>query len=95
MVKQFQYKIYRKPKNAHLHRLINLHGMLYNHCIALHKRYFRLFGRHLNQYALMRHIARLKARQGFEWIGRMGSQSVQDVIQRIEKGYALFFSERN
>ena len=67
--------------------------MLYNHCIALHKRFYRLFGKHLNQYALMRHIAKLKDRDGFAWIGLMGSQSVQDAIQRIEKGYALFFSE--
>jgi len=93
MVKQVQFKIYRKPKNKNLHRLINLHGMLYNHCIALHKRYYRLTGKHLNQYALMRHITKLKTRNGFEWIGLIGSQSAQDVIKRIEKGYALFFSE--
>ncbi|MCL5998706.1 MAG: transposase, partial [Chloroflexi bacterium] len=93
MVKQFTYKIYRKPKNKHLHRLVNLHALLYNHCIALHKRYYWLTGRHLNQYALMRHIAKLKTRAGFAWIGGLGSQSVQDVIQRIERGYALFFKE--
>ena len=92
-IKQFQFKIYSKPKVANLGRLINLHGMLYNHCIALHKRYYRLTGKHLNQFGLMRHIAKLKDRDGFEWIGLMGSQSVQDVIKRIEKGYALFFSE--
>ncbi|MCL5996432.1 MAG: transposase, partial [Chloroflexi bacterium] len=93
MFKQFTYKIYRKPKNKHLHRLVNLHALLYNHCIALHKRYYRLTGKHLNQYALMRHIAKLKLREGFEWIGELGSQSAQDVIQRIERGYALFFKE--
>ncbi|MCL5995467.1 MAG: transposase [Chloroflexi bacterium] len=93
MVKQFTYKIYRKPKNKHLHRLVNLHARLYNHCIALHKRYYRLTGKHLNQYALMHHISGLKQRAGFEWIGELGSQSVQDVIQRIERGYALFFKE--
>ncbi|MCL5994902.1 MAG: transposase [Chloroflexi bacterium] len=93
MVKQFTYKIYRKPKNKHLDRLVNLHARLYNHCIALHKRYYRLTGKHLNQYALMRHITKLKQRAGFEWIGLLGSQSVQDVVQRIERGYALFFTE--
>jgi len=93
MRKTFQYKIYRKPKNKNLHRLINLHGMLYNHCIALHKRYYKLTGKHLNQYALANHIAKLKTREGFEWIGLMGSQSVQDVVWRIEAGYSLFFSE--
>ncbi|MCL5997192.1 MAG: transposase [Chloroflexi bacterium] len=94
MVKQFTYKIYNKPKNKHLHRLVNLHACLYNHCIALHKRYYRLTGKHLNQYMLMRHITKLKQREGFAWIGGLGSQSVQDVIQRIERGYALFFRER-
>jgi len=93
VIKQFVYKIYSKPKVANLGRLINLHGMLYNHCIALHKRYYKLTGKHLNQFELMQHIAKLKDRKGFEWIGLMGSQSVQDVIKRIEKGYALFFSE--
>jgi putative transposase len=93
MIKQFTYKVFDKPKNAKLHRLVNLHGVLYNHCIALHKRYTRLFGKHVNQFALMRHIAKLKGVEGFEWISLMGSQSVQDVVKRIEKGYALFFSE--
>ncbi len=94
MVKAFQFKIYRKPKVARLHRLVNLHGMLHNHCIALHKKYYKLTGKHLNQFALMKHVTKLKTRNGFEWIGLMGSQSVQDAIQRIEKGYTLFFSER-
>ena len=93
MFKQFTYKIYNKPKNKNLHRLVILHASLYNHCIALHKRYYRLTGRHLNQYALMRHITKLKQREGFEWIGLLGSQSAQDVVQRIERGYALFFKE--
>ena len=93
MVKTFQFKIYRKPKVKHLHRLVNLHGMLYNHCIALHKKYYKLTGKHLNQYALMKHVTKVKTRDGFEWIGLLGSQSAQDVIKRVEKGYALFFSE--
>ena len=101
MIKQFVFKIYRnphaaggKPKNKNLHRLVNLHGLLYNHCIALHKRYYRLYGKHLNQYTLMRHITKLKSVAGYEWLRQIGSQSAQDVVKRIENGYALFFSER-
>ena len=93
MVKMFQFKIYDRPKHAKLHRLVNLHGMLYNHCIALHKRYTRLFGRHLSEYSLKMHLTKLKYRPGFEWIQCLGSQSVQDVAERIERGYKLFFSE--
>jgi len=82
------------PKVANLHRLVNLHGRLHNHCIALHKRFYGLFGKHLNQFALMKHITKLKTIEGFEWLGLMDAQAIQDSIQRIEKGYALFFSER-
>ena len=94
MLKTYQYKIYRRRKNTNLHRLVNLHGVLYNHCIALHRKYFALTGKHLNQYALANHLVRLKKREGFEWLKTIGSQSAQDVVWRIEKGYALFFSER-
>ena len=49
MTKPYPYKVYRKPKNKNFHQLINLHGRFYTQCIALHKRYYRLFGKHLNK----------------------------------------------
>ncbi|MCL5995049.1 MAG: transposase [Chloroflexi bacterium] len=93
MVKQFTYKIYRKPKNQHLDRLVNLHALLYNFCMARHQRYYRLTGKHLNQFRLMKHLTKLKSIEGFEWLNDLPSQSAQDVVQRIEKGYGLFFTE--
>jgi hypothetical protein len=39
-------------KNKHIHRLIDLAGEIYNHCIALHKRYYRMTGKHLNVFML-------------------------------------------
>lgn len=88
----YKYKLYRSKKNKHLHQTINLAGRAYNHCIALHKRYYKLTGKHLNQYALMKHLTRLKKRPNFTWLNSIPSQALQDVVQRIEKGYRLFFS---
>ena len=45
----YKYKLYRSKKNKHLHNRINIAGIIYNHCIALHRRYYRLYGKHLNQ----------------------------------------------
>src|SRR5688572_1631091 len=87
----YKYKLYRTKKNKQLHKTINLAGKAYNHCIALHKRYYRLTGKHLNPYALMKHLARLKKRSKYSWLKLLPSQALQDVVQRIEKGYALFF----
>ena len=91
MVITYKYKLYRAKKNKRLHQTITLAGRAYNHCIALHKRYYRLTGRHLNQYALMAHLAKLKKRPKYKWLKLIPSQALQDIVQRIEKGYSLFF----
>lgn len=91
MIVTYKYKLYHSKKNKHLHRTINLAGKAYNHCIALHERYYRLTGEHLNQYALMSHLAKLKKRAKYAWLNLIPSQALQDIVQRIEKGYGLFF----
>ena len=38
----YKYKLYRSKKNKVLARRIDIAGIIYNHCIALHRRYYRL-----------------------------------------------------
>ena len=47
-MKTLAFKLYRSKRNRKLHRQINAAGLIYNHCIAMHKRYYRLFGKSLN-----------------------------------------------
>lgn len=91
ITRTYRYKLYQSKKNKYLHDQINIAGIIYNHCIALHRRYYRLFKKHLNQYQLMQHIAKLKKRPRFEYWNKVGSQAIQDIVQRIEKAYQLFF----
>jgi putative transposase len=69
--------------------MINAAGVIYNHCIALHRRYYRMWGKHLSCTKLQCHIAKLRNRKAFWQL--VGSQAVQDICQRIEKAYQLFF----
>lgn len=87
----YKYRLYRSKRNEYLHQTINLAGKAYNHCIALHKRYYKLTGKHLSQYTLMNHLAKLKKRPKYTWLKLIPSQALQGVAERIEKGYALFF----
>jgi putative transposase len=48
-----------------------------------------MWGKHLNCAKLQAHIAKLRKRNPF-W-QQVGSQAVQDICQRIEKAYQLFF----
>lgn len=88
-MKTLMFKLYRHKRNRHLKRSINAAGVIYNKCIALHKRYYRMWGKHLNCAKLQSHIAKLRKRNPFWQI--VGSQAVQDICQRIEKAYQLFF----
>jgi len=88
-MKTLKFKLYQHKRNRYLKRKINTAGVIYNHCIALHKRYYRMFGKYLNCAKLQKHIAKLRKRTS-QW-QQLGSQSVQDICQRIEKSYQLFF----
>lgn len=89
IMKTLKFKLYQHKRNRFLKRSINAAGVIYNHCIALHKRYYRMWGKHLNCAKLQSHIASKRARKEF-WQS-VGSQAVQDICQRIEKAYQLFF----
>jgi putative transposase len=88
-MKTLKFKLYESHRSKHLKRVINAAGVIYNHCIALHKRYYRMWGKHLNCSKLQSHIAKLRKRKAL-W-QQVGSQAVQDICQRIENAYQLFF----
>ena len=92
-MKTYKFKLYQHKRNRHLHRAINAAGNIYNHCIALHKRYYSLFGKHLNKNKLMKHIAKLRHKN--EYWQLVGSQAVQDIVQRIDRAYQLFFKHHH
>ena len=88
-MKTLKFKLYSHKRNRYLNRSINAAGVIYNHAIALHKRYYRMWGKHLNCARLQKHIAKLRKRTPFWQL--VGSQAVQDICQRIDKAYQLFF----
>lgn len=88
--KCFKYKLYNSKHNNKLHKLVNLSCEVYNHCIALHKRYYKLFKKHLNVYQLQKHITKLKSLSKKHW-NNLPSQSIQDITERIDNAYKKFF----
>lgn len=47
-MKTFCFKLYKSEHNLKLHKQINSAGLAYSHWIALHNRYYKLFGEYLN-----------------------------------------------
>lgn len=91
MTKTYKFKLYAAKRNKKLHRQINAAGLAYNHCIALHKRYWKLYHKSLNMYALQKHLTKIKKIERFHYLREFGSQALQDITQRIDKAYKLFW----
>lgn len=90
-MRTYRFKLYNSKRNRKLHKQINAAGLVYNHCIALHKRYYKLLGKSLNMYQLQKHLTKLKKISKFAYLKEIGSQAVQDITQRIDRAYKLFF----
>ena len=91
-IKTYKFKLYAAKRNKKLHRQINAAGLAYNHCIALHKRYCHLYHKSLNKFALQKHLTKLKKIERFSYLKEIGSQALQDVTDRIDKAYKLFWT---
>jgi len=94
IVRTYKFKMYRSKKNKALHQQIDIAGLIYNHCIALHRKYYALTGKRLNKFVLMKHIAKLKKLERYQHWNLVGSQAIQDIVGRIDRAYALFFGNR-
>jgi len=89
-VTTYKFKLYNDDDNNHLHDILNVAGIIYNHSIDLHRRYYRDQQKHLNKYQLQKHIAKWKRRQFTFW-GIVGSQASQNIADRIDEAYKRFF----
>jgi len=91
MIITYKYKLYQTKRLKQLNQTINIAGIIYNHCIALHKRYYKLYGKYLNKYQLQKHLTKLKRLPKYNYWKKVPSQAIQDITDRIDKAYRLFF----
>ena len=93
-MKTYKFKMYSNHGNVDLHKTIDGHAHVWNHCIALQRRYYSIYGKHIPQFRLMRHISKLKKLPRFAHWNQLPSQAIQDVVARIDKGYQAMFEAR-
>src|SRR5690606_19274687 len=92
VIRTFKYRLYRSKRDKHLRRQINVAGLLWNHALALQKRHYNLTGRHISVDRLKSHIAKLRrSSERFAYLREINSQSVQDVLERLDRAYQRFF----
>ena len=93
-MKTYKYKLYSNHGNRELHKMIEGHTHVWNHCVALQRRYYAMCGKYISKFRLMRHITTLKRVPRFAHWHQLPSQAIQDVAARIDKGYKAMFEAR-
>lgn len=90
----YKYRLYSSKRDKHLHQQIDVSGIIWNHALAVQRRYYRLTGKYISRYRLMSHIAKMRRTERFSYWQLVGSQAVQDVVERLDKAYRRFFAYR-
>ena len=90
VIKTYRYKLYHSKRNRHLDKAIDTAASIWNYCVAFHRRYYKLYGKHLSANKLKKHITKVKRTLHPEWQD-LGSQAIQDVAERVERSYKAFF----
>ena len=90
----YKFKLYSNHGNCELHKTIDGHAHVWNHCVALQRRYYAIYGKYIGKFRLINHISKLKRLPQFAHWNQLPSQAIQDVVARIDKGYKAMFEAR-
>ena len=93
-MKTYKFKMYSNHGNGELHKTIDGHAHVWNHCVSLQRRYYGIYGKYISKFRLINHISKLKRLPKFAHWNQLPSQSIQDVAARIDKGYKAMFEAR-
>ena len=81
----YTYKLYRTKRTAKLDAMLREAAFVWNHALALQKRYYSLFGEYIGTVEMQKHFARRISRK------LLHSQTTQEILQRLDASYKHFF----
>lgn len=81
----YEYKLYHSKRNRKLDAMLREACFVWNHALALQKRYYALTGKYCSVVDMQKHFSRRISRC------RLHSQSVQEILERLDAAYQRFF----
>ena len=82
----YKYKLYRTDKTKYLDKMLREACFVWNHALALQKRYYRLYDKYINCGRMKAHFAKRIHRN------LLHSQTTQEILERLDTAYQRFFS---
>ena len=85
----YKYNIYHSKKTKYLDKMFRECCFVWNHALALQRRYYRLFGKYIPVGKMQKHFSKRINRN------LLHSQTVQEILQRLRKGISELESKSN
>ena len=82
----YKYKLYRTPKTKHLDKMLEEACFVWNHALALQKRYYKMYHKYISDSRMRKHFAKRIHRRFLH------SQTTQEIIDRLDTAYQRFFN---
>ena len=85
----YKYKLYKNKNTKHVDNMLREACFVWNHALALQKKYYVIFGKYVSAVNMQKHFAKRIKRV------YLHSQSVQEILQRLDKSYQRFFKHQS
>ena len=72
----YKYRMYNSKQNKHLDYAMVVAAEIWNHCVTLHRRYYRMYGVYLHPNKLKVHLTKLKKLPKYSYWNTLGSQAI-------------------
>ena len=82
----YKYKLYRTDRTKHLDKMLREACFVWNHALALQKRYYQLYHKYIGIGKMKAHFAKRIHRN------LLHSQTTQEILERLDTAYQRFFS---
>ena len=92
MILNYKYRLYVNKHTKELSQLVTTSIYVWNHIVALYRRYYKLYKTNPSCSKIQHHIAK-HAKHNPYW-SMMGSQSLQEICQRVDATYKEFFKKK-
>ena len=81
----YKYKLYRTKKTKHLDKMFREACFVWNHALALQKRYYKLYHKYIERYTMYKHFSkRYKPTL-------LHSHTIREILDRLDIAYKRFF----
>lgn len=83
----YKYNIYHSKKTKYLDKMLRECCFVWNHALALQRRYYKLFGKYISVGKMKKYFAKRIKRN------LLHSQTTQEILERLDESYNRFFKK--